>query len=150
MEKPQHFFMKLYGSFYSWKEVESLSVRERQRQGDEYRLLYWPITTSLDYLSHAVPSSRPHLVLLQLLSRGVLNLWAALYDAARARPQTETDSRLTLVDCSHLMWDVHISFYNTHAFPVNHVTASDYFFHWCVLCRESMIDDLVKGQYVTS
>ena len=40
----------------------------------------------------------------------------------------------------------HISFRNTHTFPINHVTASAYF-HICVLLRESPSDSTAKGQY---
>ena len=42
----------------------------------------------------------------------------------------------------------HISFHNTHVYPFNHVTTSTYF-RSCVLCRESLIDGSVTGQYAT-
>ena len=42
----------------------------------------------------------------------------------------------------------HISFHNTHTFLFNYVTACAYFY-MCVLCRESLMDGPVKGQYAT-
>ena len=38
---------------------------------------------------------------------------------------------------------LHISFHNTHTFPFNYMTESAYF-HWCILCRVSLIDRSVR------
>ena len=64
--------------------------------------------------------------------------------------QAEIDSRLRLkTDTAHISrGHPYISFHNTHTFLFNHVTASTYF-HRCILWRESWIDGLVKGPYVT-
>ena len=53
----------------------------------------------------------------------------------QAATPTATDSR------GHL----HTSLSNSHIFPIKHVIASAYL-HWCVLCRESLIDGSVKDQ----
>ena len=103
-------------------------------------------------------SSRPHLALILLLDWGVLNrsrpLWGTL-------PQwgAQPLAGAPLNDCSLLAasWDwpktetncishghLHISFYNTHTFPFNHVTASTYF-QWCVQCRKSFDWRLGQG-----
>ena len=107
---------------------------------------------------HAVLSSKPHLALF-LLGRWKLNRrpaicpwpqWgiqplagAPLTDRISSRRKLRlTETHFALI--SH--GDLHISFHNTHTFLFNQVTSSGYF-HWCALCRESLIDWLVKGQY---
>ena len=60
----------------------------------------------------------------------------------------ETESLLKSPGLFSVFWPISImlSFRNTHTFLFNNVTASAYF-HRCILCRESLIDGLVKGQY---
>ena len=53
-----------------------------------------------------------------------------------------TENLTACISCG----DLHISCHNTHTFQFNHMTASTYF-HRCILCKESLIDCSVKGQY---
>ena len=108
---------------------------------------------------HNVLSLRPHLALLLHLGRGEVINWRPT-GSPWAQPGAQllvsisvtdrclmaaSETRLTYT--AHLSRGyLHISFHNTYTFPFNHVTASGYF-HWCVLCKESLIDGSVKGQY---
>ena len=106
----------------------------------------------------AVLSSRPHIAL-QLLGRKLLNLrlaavpWpsktsshsqALLWLTSLFWPKAETPKFILPV--SHV--GIYISFHNTFTFPLNNVSASAYFHMW-ILCRESLIDCSVNGQYAT-
>ena len=133
---------------------------ERQMDGGR-----WMKTSTLihnfffSWPSHAVLSSRLLLAFLLLLSwvysTGGL-LWVALLYTApvgclvicwhsfdcKLRLTQDLHWQTACISCRHL----HISFHNTHTFPLNHVTVSAYF-HWCILSRQSLIDGSVKRQY---
>ena len=104
------------------------------------------------WLYHTVLSSRPHLALLLFLGWVGIQLEASApveYPATHWHihsllTQAETDTHMAYISRGHLP----ISFHNTHTFLLNLMTASAYF-HWCVWCRESLIDSLVKGQCAT-
>ena len=70
----------------------------------------------------------------------VLCVTDSLLAARWGWPKTETDR----ISREHQ----HILFHNIHIFPFNHVTASAYF-QRCALCRKSLTDGSVKGQYAT-
>ena len=143
MEEPQHCVQKYNSQTLLSKEFKVSVVCEKQtetnrdRGGRRRRLLYWPITSSLDptklcYLQGLASS---------LLTRRTQSVLADSTDRCKLRLTQDWHSVLR----EHL----HISFHNTHTFPFNLVTASTYF-HRCVLCRESLIDGSVKGQICNS
>ena len=111
---------------------------------------------------HAVISSKSHLALPLLLRLCVLNRrpaigplpirtpshslalpWLTEYLLAVSWVWVKTET--LLISLGYL----YISVHNAHTYTFNHVTASAYF-HMCVLCSESLIDGLVKGQYATA
>ena len=141
-----------------------LCERDRRTEREEYILLYWPITS---WSYHAVFSSRPHLALLLLLCRSLLNWGIAvgisvrryhqrgaqlLPDAVRYSVYLLGSSWALLKPDTHTLrisrGHLHISFHNTNTFPFNPVTAPGYF-HKCVFCSQSLIDGSIKGQYAT-
>ena len=141
-------------SFCGLRQTDGQMDGERQRQTAILTHNYffsWPY--------HTVLSSRPHLALLLLLGRGLLN-WSPAVDRWLSGVASHLLAHLWLtVSLLAASWDwrktetphishehLHISFYNTHTFLFNHVTASAYF-HRCILFRESLMDGSVKGQY---
>ena len=129
------------------KERERDGRTDGRTDGDEYRLPYWPITSSLDHtpLSNLQGPTYHFLCFLAGdYSTGGLQ-WAVVWDAAPAgHPTTPVTTcwdwfKIDSASRGHL----HISFHNTHIFPLNHITGSAYFH------RESLIDGSVKGQYAT-
>ena len=125
---------------------------------DKWRLLHWPITSLLCYLQGPTQHfcfSRgstqveiccdplPRRVTLPLAGTPVTDCMSPVTDCISSA-SWDLKTGTPCISCEHL----HISFHNTNTFLLNHVTASAYF-HWCILCREFLIDSLVKGQYTT-
>ena len=151
-----------------------------ERQTDGRRRIQTAISShNISWPYRTVLSSRPHLVLLLRIGRGLLNIGPTVgHSVLSSRPYIfypdETYStglhlgvawlpaatflylptRLTAASwywqtASLSRGHLHISFGYTQPFPIDHVTASAYF-HICVLWRESLIDGSVKGQYATT
>ena len=124
-------------------------VWEKQRQGSENSLSYWPITSSLDHITlcnlQGLKSSLPTSVLNR--SAPGEGAWPSAATALNL-PTRLTAARWHWLTTTISRGHPHISFCNTHTFPINHVTASAYF-HRYVLYRESLIDGSIKSQYAT-
>ena len=169
----QHFIIRIYTSFYSFERSWSLCGLWDRRMGVRIqdKLLYWPITSFLFFKTHLAL-----LLLGQGCSTGGL-VWAtspsgrALSDcklwfwswlppthSAGGRPtRGSCPQGATLTDCKLALtlaftvfnWlncrgHLHILFHNTHLLPIRSHDLLP-----LIYTGASLIDGLVKGQYVT-
>ena len=128
-----------------WRE------RDWRTGGDDYRLLYWPITSFLLNIPRSVIFLRP--LSTSSASAGKYSTGSPLLaNGPSGAPRHEL-----VLPWVTQVWDsdyrisrghLYTSFHNTYTFPFNHFTASAHF-HKCVLTRESLIYSSVKGQYAT-
>ena len=122
-------------SFYSFERGQISIVWDRQRQRQTAILTH--NFFSFSWPHHAVLSSRSHVTFLLLLRQRLPNQWPA--HGSQPKWGALSDCKLVLIQDSHWLWPsrrhLQISFQNTHAFPLNHMTDSAYL-HMCVLFRE--------------